>query len=78
MEFKYNDYKETGIDLLSKLISYASVLEEYDPNSTEPFGLENKEVLDFILNHAKNDGFEVVCEHRDFDTEGEKWKDPIQ
>ena len=32
MEFKYDDYKETGISLLSKLISYASVLEEYNPN----------------------------------------------
>ncbi len=25
-----------------------------------------------------NDGFEVVCEHRDLDTEGEKWKNPSQ
>ena len=59
MEFKYNDYKESGIELLSKLISYASVLEEFDPNSNEPFGLENKKALDFILEYAKNDGFEV-------------------
>ena len=31
-----------------------------------------------VVEKLKNDGFEVVCEHRDFDTEGEKWKDPIQ
>ena len=59
MEFKYNDYKESGIELLSKLISYASVLEEFEPNSNEPFGIENKKALDFILEYAKNDGFEV-------------------
>lgn len=59
MEFNYDNYKEAGISLLSKLISYASVLEEFDPNSTEPFGLENKEVLDFILEYAKKDGFDV-------------------
>lgn len=29
-----------------------------------------------VSQKLKNDGFEVVCEHRDFDAEGEKWKDP--
>ena len=48
MEFKIDDYKDSGINLLSKLISYASVLEEFDPNSNEPFGLENKEDIPFL------------------------------
>ncbi len=29
-----------------------------------------------VSNKLKSEGFEVVCEHRDFDAEGEKWKDP--
>ena len=59
MQFKYDDYKESGIELLSKLIEYQSVLEEFDPNSDEPFGLDNKKALEFILDYAKNDGFKV-------------------
>ena len=31
-----------------------------------------------VFQKLKNDGFEVVCEHRDFDAEGEKWKDPTR
>ena len=45
MEFNVNDYKKAGIELLSKLISYASVLEEFDPESDAPFGEENKKAL---------------------------------
>ena len=59
MEFNVNDYKKAGIELLSKLISYASVLEEFDPESDAPFGEENKKALEFILNYAKKDGFNV-------------------
>ena len=59
MEFNINDYKENGLFLLSKLISFKSVLEEFDPNSDEPFGADNKKALDFILDYAKNDGFKV-------------------
>lgn len=29
-----------------------------------------------VSQKLRNDGFEVVCEHRDFDVEGEKWKNP--
>ena len=59
MDFNINDYKESGIELLSKLIEYQSVLEEFNPNSDEPFGLDNKKALEFILDYAKNDGFKV-------------------
>ena len=59
MEFNVNDYKKAGIELLSKLISYASVLEEFDPESDAPFGEENKKALEFILDYAKKDGFNV-------------------
>ena len=59
MEFNINDYKENGLFLLSKLISFKSVLEEFDPNSDEPFGADNKKALDFILEYAKKDGFKV-------------------
>lgn len=33
-------------------------------------------LAEIVCQKLKNDGFEVVCEHRDFDAEGEKWKDP--
>lgn len=50
-------YKVLAQELLSKLISYKSVLDEFDPNSDAPFGLENKKILNYLLNYAANDGF---------------------
>lgn len=35
-------------------------------------------LAEVVSQKLKNDGFEVVCEHRDFDAEGEKWKDPTR
>ena len=35
-------------------------------------------IADAVSQKLKEDGFEVVCEHRDLDTEGEKWKNPSQ
>ena len=60
MDFNVKNYQTEGLDLLSKLISFKSVLEEFDPNSSTPFGLDNKEALDFILDYAKKDGFKVL------------------
>lgn len=50
-------YKEEAIRLLQKLISYKSVLDNYDPNSDAPFGEENKKVLEYLLTKAQKDGF---------------------
>lgn len=54
-----NDNKEYAIKLLSDLIAFESVLDEYNPNSEAPFGLENKKCLEYLLNAAKKDGFIV-------------------
>lgn len=56
---KINEYKQEAIELLKNLISYKSVLDEYNPNSEAPFGLENKKVLEFLLKKASEDGFIV-------------------
>lgn len=52
-------YSSRAIFLLKNLISFQTVLEEYQPNSDAPFGIENKKALNFLLNEAKNDGFIV-------------------
>ena len=52
----FDEYKS----LLKNLVSYASVLEEYKEGSNEPFGKENREVLEYILDYAKKDGFSVL------------------
>lgn len=50
-------YKEEAINILKDLISFESVLDEYNPNSDAPFGLENKKALEYLLNLGNNDGF---------------------
>ncbi|MDE5545990.1 MAG: dipeptidase PepV [Anaeroplasmataceae bacterium] len=60
MEFHVDQYVEEGLLLLSKLISYKTVLEEYNPKSDAPFGEENKHALKFILEYAKKDGFDTL------------------
>ena len=35
-------------------------------------------IAEAVSQKLAEDGFEVVCEHRDLDTEGEKWKNPSQ
>ena len=50
-------YKDEAIKLLEDLISFESVLDEYNPNSDAPFGVENKKALEYLLNTANNDGF---------------------
>lgn len=62
MEYKVEKYLEEGLLLLSKLISYKTVLEHFDPKKEAPFGEENKHALKFILDYAKKDGFKVLNE----------------
>lgn len=57
MEFNVEQYVEEGLLLLSKLISFKTVLEEFQPKSNAPFGEENKHALKFILEYAEKDGF---------------------
>ncbi len=49
-------YKEEALNTLKELIEYKSVLDEYHPDSDVPFGKENKEALDYVLNKARSFG----------------------
>ena len=59
MDFNIEKYKESALLLLSKLISFKTVLDRFDPKSEAPFGEENRRALHFILEYAKNEGFKV-------------------
>ena len=54
------NYKGYALDLLKNLISYESVLDTYRENSEIPFGVGCKGVLEYFLNNAKKDGFNVL------------------
>lgn len=60
MNYDVEKYLEEGLLLLSKLISFKTVLENYNPKGDAPFGEENKHALKFILEYAKKDGFETL------------------
>lgn len=55
----YKKYKEEALQLLKKLVSYKSVLDEYKPNTLAPFGTEAKECLNYMLDYASKDGFKT-------------------
>lgn len=61
MDFKelYKKERPYAIEVLKKLISYKSVLDEYKENSDAPFGIENKKALEYILSVGEADGFKV-------------------
>lgn len=59
MNFDSLKYKEEGIQILKKLISFQTILKEFDPKSDAPFGIENKKALEYILSIAEKDGFKV-------------------
>lgn len=59
MEFNVEDYIEEGLLLLSKLISFKTVLSQFEPKGDAPFGEENKKALRFLLEYAKNEGFDT-------------------
>ncbi|MDE7213286.1 MAG: dipeptidase PepV, partial [Anaeroplasmataceae bacterium] len=51
---------EEGLLLLSTLISFETVLKNFNPKSDAPFGDENKHALKFILEYASKDGFDIL------------------
>lgn len=53
-------YTNTWKELTKKLVSFPSVLEEFNPKSDSPFGVANKDALNWMLDYAKKDGFEVL------------------
>ena len=53
-------YKEKALLLLKNLISYPSFLTEFKPDSNEPFGKANREILEYVINYAKEDGFTTM------------------
>ena len=54
-----NKYKDLGMKILKELVAIPSVLDEYKPDSSEPFGKYNKEALDYILNKGEELGFKT-------------------
>ena len=54
-----NKYKEEAVKLTSDLVAFESVLDEFNPDSDAPFGIENKKALEYILDLASKDGFKV-------------------
>ena len=61
MEFKnkLDKYKDKSISLLRKLISYESILDEFNPESETPFGYNLNECLNYMLELANQDGFKT-------------------
>lgn len=51
------NYREEALELLTKLLSFESVLDEFKPESDAPFGLENKRALEYILSVGSKAGF---------------------
>ena len=49
--------KEYGLKVLEKLISFDTVLREYNPNSSEPFGKNNALALNYLLEEGAKLGF---------------------
>ncbi len=45
---------------LKELVKIPSVLDEYKPNSDQPFGLGNKEALEYMLALGEKDGFKTL------------------
>lgn len=52
-------YYDEALETLKQLLKFPTVLDEYKPNSDAPFGIANKECLEFILDKAFKDGFNV-------------------
>ncbi len=50
-------YYDDAINTLTELLKFPSVLDDYQPNSNEPFGKANRECLEYLLALAEKDGF---------------------
>lgn len=55
-----HQYYKKALDELKELVKIPSVLDEYNPNSVEPFGHQNKLALDYTLNLGKKLGFDII------------------
>ena len=53
-------YYDDALNDLCELLKYKSVLEEYRPDTDNPFGEENRKCLEYFLNMGKRDGFNVL------------------
>ena len=58
-------YKDLGIDILKRLVSIDSILDNYDENSEAPFGAKNKECLEEFLKIGNELGFKTY-NHKNF------------
>lgn len=50
---------DSALEDLKEILKYKSVLNEYNPNSSAPFGVENKKCLEHMLSIGERDGFTV-------------------
>ena len=50
---------ELAKTLLKDLISFKTVLDKFDENSSSPFGEENRKILNYLLAFAHEDGFDT-------------------
>ena len=57
LDKKIEENKEYALKILKKLISFDTVLREYNPDSDEPFGKNNKEALEYLLSEGEKIGF---------------------
>ncbi len=51
------EYKDYAKKMLKDLVSFKSVLDEFNPNSDAPFGIGNKKALHYLLDKGEQDGF---------------------
>ena len=52
-------YKKEALEILKDIIAYPTVLDEYRENSDAPFGIANKECLEYVINMGAKDGFKT-------------------
>ena len=53
------DNMDYALRVLRDLISFNTVLKEYNPDSEEPFGFENRKALEYLLLAGSRLGFDV-------------------
>lgn len=53
-------YKMGAYDMLKKLVSFSSVLDEYVENGKEPFGTQNRLILQYVVAHGDYYGFDTL------------------
>ena len=49
-----NKYKEEAVKLTSDLVAFESVLDEFNPDSDAPFGIENKKALELKQTYSNS------------------------